>query len=71
MPRLRQGAAEPLRVLIEDLRVIAETARPKVKTVIVRQRRKTGTVGEPPSESTVPRQKKNGVQGRSMRYPLL
>ncbi len=65
------SVAEPLRALIEDLRVIAETARPKVKTVIVRRRREAVPVVEPPSERTVPRQKKDGVKGRTMRDPLL
>jgi glycogen debranching enzyme len=41
------SVAEPLRVLIEDLGVVAETARPKVKTVIVRRRRESGTVAKP------------------------
>ena len=47
------------------------TARPKVKTVIVRRRREAVPVVEPPSERTVPRQKKDGVKGRTMRDPLL
>jgi predicted glycogen debranching enzyme len=41
------SVAEPLRVLIEDLGVVAETARPKVKTVIVRRRRESGPVAKP------------------------
>lgn len=63
--------AEPLRALIEDLGVIAETARPKVKTVIVRQRRESGPITKPPLKSTDPRQKNDGVKGRAMRDPLL
>ena len=46
-------------------------ARPKVKTVIVRRRREAVPVVKPPSERTVPRQKKDGVKGRTMRDPLL
>ena len=47
------------------------TARPKVKTVIVRWHCVAGLVVEPPSERTVPRQKEDGVKGRTMRDPLL
>ena len=47
------------------------TARPKVKTVIVRRRREAGPVVEPPTERPVPRQKEDGVKGRTMRDPLL
>ncbi|MGH9844139.1 MAG: amylo-alpha-1,6-glucosidase, partial [Blastocatellia bacterium] len=65
------SVAEPLRALIEDLGVIAETARPKVKTVIIRRRRESGPVANPPSKSTDPRQKNDGVKGRAMRDPLL
>ena len=47
------------------------TARSKVKTVMVRWRCVAGPVVEPPSERKVPRQKKYGVKGRTMRDPLL
>ena len=65
------SVAEPLRALIEDLGSIAETARPKVRTVIVRRRRKSGPVAKPPSKSTDPQQKSDGVKGRALRDPLL
>jgi glycogen debranching enzyme len=69
------SVAEPLRALIEDLQVIAEAARPKVKTVIVRQRRESGPAAKPPSKSTGPQQKKDSVKdsvkGRATRDPLL
>jgi len=65
------SVAEPLRALIEDLGVIAETARPKVKTVIIRRRRESSPVADPPSKSTVPRQKKDDVKDRAIRDPLL
>ena len=65
------SVAEPLRGLIEDLGVIAEIDRPKVKTVIVRRRPETGPVAKPPSKSTNPRQKNDGVKGRTLRDPLL
>ena len=64
MPRFRPA-------LIEDLGVIAETARPKMKTVIVSRRRDAGSVAKPPSKSSDPRQKNDGVKGRAMRDPLL
>jgi glycogen debranching enzyme len=48
------SVAEPLRVLIEDLGVIAETARPKVKAVIVRRRRDPGPLANPPSKKHGP-----------------
>ena len=65
------SVAEPLRSLIEDLRVIAETTRPKVKTVIIRRRRESDQVAKPPSKSTDPRQKNDGVKGRALRDPPL
>jgi glycogen debranching enzyme len=65
------SVAEPLRALIEDLGGIAEAARPKVRTVIVRRRRESGPVAKPPSKSTDPQQKKDDVKGRAMREPLL
>ena len=71
MPRFRPGAAEPLRAFIEDLVGSAETARPKVKTVIISRRRESGSVAKPPSKSTDPRQKYDGVKCRAMRDPLL
>jgi hypothetical protein len=57
--------------LIEDLGVIAETTRPKMKTVIVSRRRESGAVAKPPSKNIVPRQKKDDVKGRVIRDPLL
>ena len=60
-----------MRALIEDLGVIAETARPKVKTVILRRRRESDPVAKPPSKSIVPRQKKDDVKDRAIRDPLL
>ena len=59
------------RALIDDLGVIAETARPKMKTVIIRRRREPAPVAKPPSKSPDPRQKKDDVDGRAMRDPLL
>ena len=49
-----------MRALIEDLGVVAETARPKVKTVIVRRGRESDPV-----------EKNDGVKGRALRDPLL
>ena len=65
------SVAEPLRALIEDLQAIAEAARPKVRTVIVRRRRESGPVEKPGSKSTDPQQKSDGVKGRDLRDPLL
>jgi predicted glycogen debranching enzyme len=65
------SVAEPLRALIEDLGAIAETARLKAKTVIIRRNREAGLVANPPSKGTDPRQKSDGVKGRAMRDPLL
>jgi predicted glycogen debranching enzyme len=45
------SVAEPLRVLVEDLGVMAETVRPKVKAVIVRRRRDSGPLAMPPSKA--------------------
>ncbi len=65
------SVAEPLRALIEDLGVIAETARPKIKTVILSRRRESDPVEKPSSKTTVPRQKTSGAKGRALRDPLL
>ena len=65
------SVAEPLRALIEDLGAIAETARLKAKTVIIRRSRESDLVANPPSKGTDPRQKSDGVKGRAMRDPLL
>ncbi|NOT23289.1 MAG: glycogen debranching protein [Nitrospiraceae bacterium] len=65
------SVAEPLRALIEDLGVIAETSRPKIKTVILSRRRESDPVEKPSSKTTVPRQKTSGAKGRALRDPLL
>jgi predicted glycogen debranching enzyme len=62
------SVAEPLRVLIEDLGVIAETARPRGKAVIVRRRHDSGPLAKPPSKSMDPKQD-DGVKGREIRNP--
>jgi len=62
------SVAEPLRVLIEDLGVIAETARPRGKAVIVRRRHDSGPLAKPPSKSMDPKQD-DGVKGREIRDP--
>jgi predicted glycogen debranching enzyme len=64
------SVAEPLRALIEDLGVIAETAQPKVETMIVRRRRESGPLTKPPSKGMAARQKNDGVKGRTLRDPL-
>ena len=65
------SVAEPLRALIEDLGAITETARLKAKTVMIRRRRESDLVANPPSKGTDSRQKSDGVKGRAMRDPLL
>jgi glycogen debranching enzyme len=65
------SVAEPLRAFIEDLGVITETPRPKVRTVIIRRRRESGPVAKPPSIGTDPQQKNDGVKGRATRDPQL
>ena len=65
------SVAEPLRALIEDLGVSTGTTRAKVKTVIIRRRRESGPVAKPPSKSTDPQQKSDGVKDRDLRDPLL
>jgi hypothetical protein len=59
--------AEPLRALIEDLGIIAETARPKVKTMIVRRHGESGSAKKPSLKSPDPQQKNDGIKGRVMR----
>ena len=65
------SVAEPLRALIEDLGAIAETVRPKMKTLILRRRRESDPVEKSSSKTTVPRQKSSGAKGRALRDPLL
>ena len=65
------SVAEPLRALIEDLGIIAEAARPKAKTVIIRGRPASGPAAERAAETTASRQKNNGVKGRAVRDPPL
>ena len=61
------SVAEPLRALIEDLGVIAETVRPKVKTVIVRRHGESGSVKKPSPKTPDPQQKNDGMKGHVMR----
>jgi glycogen debranching enzyme len=63
------SVAEPLRVLIEDLGVTAETARPKVRAVIVGRRHDSGPLAKPPSKS-MDSKRDESVKGRDIRDPL-
>jgi len=64
------SVAEPLRALFEDLGVTAETARPKMETVILRRKPASGLVAKMSPRTSGLRQENNGGKDRALRNPL-
>ena len=70
-PAQAWSVAEPLRALIEDLGGTVETARTRVRTVVVRQYPETKVSSKPQSTGSGMRPKKERAKGRSTKNPLL